>query len=228
MQGNKQILHRLISSTATFQKGLYHLFISKSTKALDAFDDVLRKYQSIYLLGVTLTLLDFDGVTIDSKRNHFAKNDPAGGVNHTQVLNWKGFNIGHPLYNISIKYLNICKRIVEARHNMIYRPFYCNLNEEWSWEDCTLKGLLRNIPSTQEIENVYKDFFKAITYWENNAKGEEIKYIPFFTLLTFQKFSNSGKTLLIAYTNLLNPDDMIIEEHIREYVIKLFGKGLKL
>jgi hypothetical protein len=51
-------IHHVKSASACFQKGIYHLYVWKNNSGFDAFDRVIRVYQSVFLLGVTQWLLD--------------------------------------------------------------------------------------------------------------------------------------------------------------------------
>jgi hypothetical protein len=62
--------HRLWSASATFQKGLYHLFILQRRSDADAYARVLRAYQVLFLLVETGYLLDLES-KIPKPQNRF-------------------------------------------------------------------------------------------------------------------------------------------------------------
>jgi hypothetical protein len=49
--------HRTVSAAVAFQKGLYHLFILQ-TDQTDSYGHLIRSYQCVFQLCVTLVLLD--------------------------------------------------------------------------------------------------------------------------------------------------------------------------
>ena len=225
VEDKKEKEHRILSASATFQKGLYHLFVISTIKPYDAFDGALRIYQSVFLLVITQMLLDFK-FTINYKLR-FADKDPAAGIQQNMIKIWSGFESGHPLYEVSKNSKNILDRIIDVRNNLIYRPFYLNANSFWYWEDCTLKELLQNIPTIKDVEKIYKLFFEAMEIWQSETTVEEQRWIPFFDLFMFQNFDNSKKTLLSSYSLLLNPNHSKQEEKIKAFIIKLFGEKIR-
>lgn len=50
---DNQILHRVWSSSAAFQKGLYHLFLLNRGSDVDNYAGVLRTYQAIFFIAET-------------------------------------------------------------------------------------------------------------------------------------------------------------------------------
>ena len=170
-------------------------------------------------------LLDFNSVNINSK--NLGKKDPAAGIQHKDIKSWDGFPTTHPLSKVSKDTLNIFDRIINARHNIIYRPYYLDTDGGWYWEDCTLKDLLQNIPSVREIESAYKTFFNGMEEWEEDASLEDKKWIPFFKFLVFQKFNNSSESLLVNYIKLLNPNNDKVIEKVKKYCLELFGEEIK-
>jgi hypothetical protein len=50
--------HRALAAAAALQKGVYHLFILRSDKHTDLYEQVLRSYQCVFQLSLTLLLLD--------------------------------------------------------------------------------------------------------------------------------------------------------------------------
>ena len=224
MENNKIKLHRVLSASATFQKGLYHLLALKNIKPFDSFDVVLRKYQCIFLLGITQRLLD---LKTEIKPNPRYPKDPAAWIQHSTVEKWSGFELGHSMREISQRTKDIFDRIVDARHNLIYRPEYLESESGWYWKDCTLNDLLRKVPSIKEIEDLYKAFFSAMEIWETKVTSDDQLWIPHFKIFTFQKFSNSQKMLFEAYADLLRTDQLNAEEQMREFLIQTLGEKIK-
>jgi hypothetical protein len=106
--------------------------------------------------------------------------DPAAIVTHSVFENgrWEGVKIGHPLRNISKSTVKLYKRVVDARHNLIYRPF---MLDGPFWEDCTLLDLLSTVPQVNEIEHAYGEFARAMLEWNRIEREETDKWIKSLT-----------------------------------------------
>src|SRR5439155_14344577 len=50
--------HRTVSAAVAFQKGLYHLFLLQNNQPNDSYEQLIRTYQCVFQLCVTLVLLD--------------------------------------------------------------------------------------------------------------------------------------------------------------------------
>jgi len=164
--------HRLESASAALQRGMYHLFIAERASSQDAFDHVLRLYQAVYGLCLTQWLLD-DTVDINKKVKERQGDsrlkrlcpagttrervDPSYFADHSTFDSqnrkaWRGYGRRHPLRDASTAALDLYNKIVEARHNLIYRPF---MLDGGFWEDCTLSQLLCGVPSAQDVSGAY-------------------------------------------------------------------------
>jgi hypothetical protein len=55
--------------------------------------------------------------------------------------------------------LKALRRVADARHNLVYRPF---MLDGPFWEDCTLIDLLKTAPTTDEVEQLYLEFTHAV------------------------------------------------------------------
>lgn len=239
--------HRIQSASAAFQKGLYHLFILKKRETTDVFAQVLRLYQCLFQLCLTELLLDSDydlnKVKIQPRLRNFCQNpeqptrreiDPAAIVDHTtfEKKKWRGFRKGHPLEKVSKCTLELYARVVDARHNLVYRPFMLdNL-----YEDCTLIDLLKHLPKTSDVEYAYQDFIKATVdchiveqkvkpptvTLEDLQSGRASRCAGYFLELLFmvyqdQRDNRPTETLLLAYARMLNPTHQQLLEEVREY-----------
>lgn len=213
--------HRIRSASAVFQKGIYHLFALKYSPNIDVFSKVLRSYQCTLYLCIVLFLLDKEkDVTIDhiEKRLKNLCNDrqspnpdeldPAAVVKHSyfelrddgKSRCWQGFNQDHCFQDISQKVLNLNDRLVEARHELMYRP----LLTEQAWEDCRLMSFLEGIPNVEDIEEAYTVFFNAAM--ENYQLD---RWIDFFIERLFVVFEDRNKqrpteTLLLTYARMMD------------------------
>lgn len=168
--------HRIQSAGAVFQKGIYHLFLLSRRKPSDLFDKILRTYQSLFQLCLTQLLLDFDyqindkrilkrlrALCKDENAPTRADLDPAALVNHSTFEEnggWNGCQPNHPLHLSATNSLKALRRIADARHNLVYRPF---MLDGPFWEDCTLIDLLKTAPTTDEVEQLYLEFTRAVT-----------------------------------------------------------------
>ena len=142
--------HRISSASGAFQRGMYHLYLLLRVGDVDEFGSALRMYQALFLLVLTMLLLDSryvltcrtlprdlrdrsqgnpDGTTVD----------PAVTVKHAVFENpdsaraWHGFGGTHPLHQVSRQALDLLRKAVHTRHGMIYRPM---LLAGRHWEDC--------------------------------------------------------------------------------------------
>ncbi len=221
------INHRTYSATARFQKGLYHLFMLRKSGTGDVFGKILRMYQCLFDLCSTQLLLDSDFKLKKEKRlKRYCKDpgqptrdkiDPAAILNHSTFgNNWKGFKAEHYLFDVSQRTLRLHNRVVETRHNLIYRPF---MLADLFWEDCTLMDLLGNCPSDEEIEDVYRSFFQSILEWHRREKKPNIKRFIEYLFLVYddQRKKRPTETLLSYYIRLLNPDDEIMLQEVKKY-----------
>lgn len=157
--------HRMFAAAAAFQKGVYQLFVLRSHQQTDWYDRLLRSYQCLFQLGVTLVLLDetfslnaslkkIPGplrTKCDPKNPKRNELDPACLVTHSvfEKHKWQGFQVSHPLAAIGRETIDLYSRVVDARHNLLYRPF---LLDGPHWEDCTLITLIGKSPPRLEIE----------------------------------------------------------------------------
>jgi hypothetical protein len=238
--------HRVFSATATFQKGIYHLFILKNEKSPEVFTKVLRLYQCVFQLCLTQLLLDanykINGKKIQQRLRRDCKDpekptrneiDPAAIVKHSvfeEEGHWKGFPQEHPLYLISKESLVLIQKIVEARHSLLYRPY---MLDGPFWKDCTLMDLLKLIPDVEEIEKTYSSFIKAVLVWQNIERLEEpgkpetknskkLRCANHFLHSLFLPYSDQPnnrprETLLLTYARILNPQNDELLQKIRQY-----------
>ncbi len=242
--------HRIESASATFQKGLYQLFVLKYRPECDAFGYVVRMYQCMFQLCVTQLLLDFSfplgpkqippqlrKSCKDPSKPTRREIDPSAIVNHAvfERKRWKGFAAGHPLHLISGRTLQLYERVVQARHNLLYRPF---LLDGCFWEDCTLIGLLRHAPTTDEAEQTYRDFIAAMANWHRDfvrtmprslmlrdlkgmsrpAKRDAGYFLELlFSIYRDISSNRPTETLLLTYARMLNPGDERFLQDIGEY-----------
>jgi hypothetical protein len=169
-------IHRIESSVAVFQKGLYHLFLLCKRKEIDLFSDIVRKYQALFQLCTTHYLLDFTAsinpkkipnrlkkLCMDQNNPTGEELDPAAVVTHSifENGNWPTIQPGSQLYTTSKASVGLISRVSEARHNLIYRPFLLQKSNV-HWEDCTLIDLIHDVPSTSDILKVYEQFIEAV------------------------------------------------------------------
>lgn len=252
--------HRIQSASATFQKGVYHLFIRKSQKRSDLFAEILGLYQCLFQLCLTQLLLDSDhsissndirlkrlrDLCKDPKNPNRREIDPAAIVTHSTFEehgNWQGFRSNHPLHLSSVKSLKLLQSIIEARHNLVYRPFLL----EHLWEDCTLIDLLETRPSVDEVENAYRGFILGVLKWYNeyepkreaalkkhfatltkdNLQSTPQHHIPpvgpayflhqIFMVYEDRRDARPTETLLLTYARMLNPTNDALLESLKHY-----------
>jgi len=245
--------HRISSACATFQKGIYHLYFLVLHDSQDWYSRILRAYQCLFQLCVTQLLLDsdyrLDTKNIQKRLLKLCKNpdqplrseiDPAATITHSvfETHKWKGLHKAHPLYSCSVNALSLYHKTVEARHNLIYRPFML----ENYWEDCTLIKLLGFVPTDQEVEAAYKYFISSMLDWAileqsempqraealiKELRGEPHKIIKpvcagnFIYDLFKPYYDNLGKrpteSLLLTYARMLNPKDEKLLQSLVNY-----------
>jgi len=252
--------HRIRSGSAAFQKGIYHLFIQRYYGTADLFTSVIRLYQCLFQLCLTYLLLDstfsidsgdirlkrLTKLCADPKRPTRREIDPAAVVNHSTFEEhgkWQGFPPSHPLHLGSVKSLGFLQSIVDARHNLIYRPFMLDR----LWEDCTLMDLLENRPTTEEVEGVYRQFVSEVFSWysEYEPKRQDAvkEYLATLTLqdlpdhprhdvppvgpayflehvfMIYEDIRDSRptETLLLTYARMLNGDNYALLADLKKY-----------
>jgi hypothetical protein len=246
--------HRTVAAAVALQKGIYHLFALRSDLEADNYSRLIRSYQSLFQVSLTLLLLD-DAFSLNGLLKHLQgpvkarcndpekprrdELDPACVVTHSVFgRKWRGFPAAHPLAGIATEALHLYSRAVDARHNLLYRPFLLDNTRassgdlEWAfgpyWEDCTLRELIGDAPSRQEIEAAYEHFAGAIWDWRNRDRTSEIP--PDFILRLFEPYSDrSGErpteTVLLRYARLLSGDDQAILAGLRDYRNKLIDQA---
>ena len=252
--------HRIRSASAAFQKGIYHLYVQRFHGAEDLFTSVIRSYQCLFQLCLTYLLLDStfsirsDDIRLrrltklcaDPKRPTRREIDPAAVINHSifeKHGKWHGLPSSHPLHSGSVKALRFLQTIVDARHNLVYRPFMLDR----LWEDCTLMDLLKNRPTTEEIEDAYRQFMSEVFNWhsEYEPKRQDAvkKYLATLTLqdlpdhprrdvppvgpayfldhvfMIYEDIRDSRptETLLLTYARMLNGDNEALLEDLKTY-----------
>lgn len=166
----------------------------------DFYALLLRAYQCLFQLCLTQLLLDVDyqlksrdislrlrKICLDRENPTRKELDPAAIVTHSVFENgrWEGVKAGHPLRNISKSTVKLYKSVVDARHNLIYRPF---MLDGAFWEDCTLLDLLSTVPQVEEIEQAYRDFARSMLEWNTIEQEDTAKWIKSLT----DKSSRSG------------------------------------
>lgn len=181
--------HRIMSASAVYQKGIYHLFMLKEGESSDAYARILRVYQCLFQLCLTQLLLDMEYQLkprdisprlkehCRDRENPTRKEiDPAAIVTHSvfERGRWAGARRGHPIHEISKRTIKLYKRVVEARHNLIYRPF---MLAGYFWEDCTLLDLLSTVPQVEELEQAYQEIIRALLKWDAAEKEDSQKWI---------------------------------------------------
>jgi hypothetical protein len=89
--------------------------------------------------------------------------DPSAVLTHTifETGAWKGFPCAHSLHQASVAAIKLYKRIVDARHSVIYRPMLLK-REGWFWEDCRLIEYVKGLPHADEVEGVYRHSCTAL------------------------------------------------------------------
>jgi hypothetical protein len=235
---------RVESASAVFQKSIYHLFILRKRKSTDIYEKVIRSYQSLFLLCSTQLLLDMNfkisanniqkrlqELCNDPQKPTCKELDPSAVINHsTFTTKWNGFPKDHPLENSSKHSIKLYTDVVEARHNMIYRPF---LLDNY-WEDCTLINLLESLPEEAKIEATFREFLEGIIKWrklEDKAPYEKKNgvtirttkpYTNYFLMKLFVPYkdvkgSRPTETLYMTYARMLNQSDEELLQLAKEY-----------
>ncbi|KAB0671697.1 hypothetical protein F6V30_03720 [Oryzomonas sagensis] len=250
-------IHRIESSAAVFQKGIYHLFLLSNKAEIDIYSTIIRKYQVLFQLCLACYLLDFNAnievKNINKRLKKFCKDpnsptgeelDPAATVTHSifENGNWPN-KIGSTLYTTSKTSVTLISKVVNARHNLIYRPFLLH-KDKMHWGDCTLIDLLKEVPNTTDIMAVYEQFiaevfqYQAIEISDQKkilealnknprefssilGKGDQ-KWADYFVQLQFWPFADKGskrptETLLITYARMLNPNNDQILSDLRKF-----------
>ena len=156
---------------------------------------------------------------------------------------WQGFPPHHPLRLGSVKSLKLLQRTVDARHNLVYRPFMLDR----LWEDCTLIDLLEDRPTLDEVEGVYHRFVSDVFSWyseyEPKRQNAVEKYLATVTLqdlphhprhdappvgpayflehvfIIYEDIRDSRptETLLLTYARMLNGNNRALLEDLRKY-----------
>lgn len=203
--------HRIASAGAAFQRGVYHLYILQQRTDIDSYSSVIRSYQAVYQLCLTILLLDFDCSiqtrsvpkrlrtrAADARRPSRAEIDPSAVITHSVFEDgqWTGPPSTSSLRQPAVDSLKLIKRVVEARHNLIYRPFLLDRGG-LLWEDCTLLSLLAEIPEPSEIQDVYERFVASVLAQravEIRSREELQRLLPTLPAEeTFAQLARSGK-----------------------------------
>lgn len=87
---------------------------------------------------------------------------------------WQGFPSNHPLHASSVSAVQLYKRVVDARHTVIYRPMLL-AREGWYWEDCPLIDSLKQLPCATDVERVYEDFCAALSAEFSHQWREQLR-----------------------------------------------------
>jgi hypothetical protein len=225
--------HRVKSASATFQKGVYHLFRLHRERAHDHFGRILRAYQCVFELCRALLLLDF-AHTLDPRdaqkrlRQRYCKDpknptldelDPAVIVDHAtfEYGRWRGFAVGHPLCSASASALTLHERLVYARHTMVYRPRLIVLGTGPTWEDCDLLAELGRAPEVDEIEDAYRQFVTGIVAWESEETGSGTRTAAYFLQCLFLPYEDRDgarptETLFSTYARAMDDDERMLQD----------------
>jgi hypothetical protein len=236
--------HRCASAAVSLQKGIYHLFMLRRQAttdlyATDLYAKVLRTYQCVFQICLALLLLDFDfslnpmlkripprlrrlcGNSNEPSREYL---DPACVVTHSVFENghraWHGFRQEHPLHSVAEDALALYRRIVDARHSLLYRPFLTDEGGRMFWRDCPLRDLIGTTPSADEIEIVYGNFVRAV--WDWRAADMKSSVPERFIRDLFMVYEDQGgnrptETLVLSYARTLNPGDEELLGKLRSY-----------
>lgn len=241
--------HRTVSAAVAFQKGIYHLFLLRRNQPNDCYEQIIRTYQCIFQLCVTLVLLDeaflislkdlqrlsasVKKLCSDPKNPRRNEIDPACVLNHSAILNWPGLISTHPLAQPAAEAKALVSRTADARHNLLYRPFLLDDTDpgfEFGpfWEDCTLKALIGGTPMQEEVEVVYSNFASAIWTWRKNDKISKIPSDFIFALFTpYEDTGNKQptETALIRYARMLSGDDCNFLGPLKSYRNQLIDQN---
>jgi len=248
---------RLHAAAVAYQRGLYHLFILKQDGDIDDYTRGLRTYAAVFQLCATHVLLDktftFQKLpgelrrVIVNDRPTRQKIDAAALVTHSLLTadarngnrGWRvGFSDGHPLRASSELALGLFDRTVECRHTLLYRPFLLKGAGGYQWEDCPLMDLVEDIPTTEQIENAYTSFARAMrvrageieegksaddfagTQWSNDLQGNNgpAKFL-YYLFEPFEDRTGGRPTesLLLSYGRLLLRNNDILLGKLRDY-----------
>ncbi len=236
-------IHRAKSAAVVFQKGIYHLFMLSTHRFSDAFDRGLRLYQCAFSARLTQMLLDFDGLKFEEiKLSKVAKKrgekDPSTIINHTLAKDWNGFSSDHPLHEVSQDTKRIYDNVEEARHNLIYRPYYEYWEDSGStfyyWEDCTLENLFMKWPKQNELEESYRKIYDSIKKWSADKNVKHSGFISHFIFNVWDNFkyesTHPPATLVLCYARLLSLAselDLELLNDVKLYRDKLLGTDIK-
>jgi len=215
--------------------------------SVDVYAKVLRTYQCLFQLLLTQLLLDdnfrIGSLHISRRLGRYCKDparptrsdiDLAAIVTHTTLSclfeghDWSGFSVGHPLENVCRQSIELYDQVVEARHNLLYRPFLLERQGRWYWEDCSLDDLVSTLPEAEKLERAYLNFSEAVTNW---TAHESIDTLPLATLFlaSLRRLYDDSRgrrptmTLLPSYALLLNRGDQQLMARVREYALKTFS-----
>ena len=238
--------HRTVSAAVAFQKGLYHLFLLHNDQRTDIYELLIRTYQCVFQLCVTLLLLDetfsltdllntpaarglAKKVCADPKKPGRNEIDPACVLTHSAIQKWSGFTSTHPLVQSGVKARELLSRTVDARHNLLYRPFLLDRTDPGFdfgpfWEDCTLKALIGGAPKRQEVEVGYGDFASAIWDWRKSDRASKIPSGFIFSL--FDPYVDTAnqqptETAVLRYARMLAGDNETLLAQLAGYRNKL-------
>lgn len=246
------IKHRIKAASATFQKGLYHLFMLTKKEKNDLFELILRTYQCLFLLRETELLLNtkFDFNRYKNRKDYLKEEcqnpnqltrkeiDLVSLLDHSILRNKVNFPLhNHPLEKVDYNTLDLYRKIIDIRHYVLYRPSML----DDLWNDCELIDLLKQFPRITKIEQIYKDFIKAMLDWhkiEQNKPKRTIskedvhkgRYNPFLNCISgiflsslFRVYEDISKnnrpteTLLLSYARMLTPDNLEILRELIDY-----------
>ncbi|HXE95581.1 MAG TPA: hypothetical protein VN642_04210, partial [Dongiaceae bacterium] len=119
-------IHRIESSAAVFQKGLYHLFLLSNKAEIDIYSTIIRKYQVLFQLCLTCYLLDFNAnieiknlnkrlkkICKDPNNTTGEELDPAATITHSvfENGNWPD-QIDSTLYATSKTSVTLISKVV--------------------------------------------------------------------------------------------------------------------
>jgi len=183
------INHRIKSASATFQKGLYHLFMLTKKEKNDLFELILRTYQCLFLLRETELLLNskFDFNRYKNRKDYLKEEcqnpkqptrkeiDLVSLLDHSILRNKVNFpSHNHPLEKVDYNTLDLYRKIINIRHYVLYRPSML----DDLWNDCELIDLLKQFPRITKIEQIYKDFIEAMLDWHEIEQNKPNRTIP--------------------------------------------------
>lgn len=249
-------IHRIQSASAAFQRGVYHLFVLQQACDHDIYSKVIRTYQATFQLCLTHLLLDLSFPIAysvparlkkrcrDPAQPTRAEIDPAALVTHSVFENrtWHP-SPGSPFSSSGISALDLIGRTVEARHNLIYRPFLLERNG-LHWEDCTLMQLLGDVPAPEDVLQAYSAFVlvaidrrdhelkerdERLRLMHENADGWAAEWAKpnknwadYFIQLQFWPYADKKgqrptETVLMSYARMLSSADDAFLERLRVF-----------